>query len=379
MEVAVMLKGNFKRKKLLLLFFVLCLTLTFSPVNAFADDPINSYDTVRSFDNAEMISVLVKKDITFGDGIESYYIANLSEGRYRMYIYEDYGNDSNDYFWVEMYDSEENAVNYENVIVGEGELVNSDNADADYREYVVSGGKYYIVVGAVYKDSNKVAIKFVPLDENGKEMETYDPDDEGDYSDESDMDVPLSNWLTDAEITGFKKSKTYTGKAVKQNLTIKIMTTQGEYRTLVENEDYKVTYKKNKNVGQAKMIISGLEHFKNSPTITKKFKIVPKGSYITNLSSKRTGSKARLAVKWYRQSLKMSESRINGYQVMIATDSKFTKNEKTITFKSYRKNSTTIKNLLRTKTYYCKVRTYKVVDGTRYYSGWSKVKKIKTK
>ena len=48
-----MLKGNFKRKKLLLLFFVLCLTLTFSPVNAFADDPINSYDTVRSFDNAE--------------------------------------------------------------------------------------------------------------------------------------------------------------------------------------------------------------------------------------------------------------------------------------------------------------------------------------
>ena len=38
-----------------------------------------------------------------------------------------------------------------------------------------------------------------------------------------------------------------------------------------------------------------------------------------------------------------------------------------------------ISKLKAKKTYYIQVRTYKTVKGTKYYSAWSKVKKVKTK
>ena len=75
----------------------------------------------------------------------------------------------------------------------------------------------------------------------------------------------------------------------------------------------------------------------------------------------------------------MSKSRITGYQIQLATDSKFTKNKKTVNVKGYKKVSKKVKKLKAKKKYYIRVRTYKTVSGTKCYSDWSKVKVIKTK
>lgn len=68
-----------------------------------------------------------------------------------------------------------------------------------------------------------------------------------------------------------------------------------------------------------------------------------------------------------------------GYQMMIATNSKFTKNKQSYTVKSYKTKTKTIKGLKKGKTYYVKVRAYKTYGDNTQYGAWSKYKKIKCK
>jgi len=51
----------------------------------------------------------------------------------------------------------------------------------------------------------------------------------------------------------------------------------------------------------------------------------------------------------------------------------------TKTVKGYSKTSAKKTSLKAKKKYYVQVRTYKSVNGTRYYSSWSKTKSVKTK
>ena len=70
---------------------------------------------------------------------------------------------------------------------------------------------------------------------------------------------------------------------------------------------------------------------------------------------------------------------IKGYQIQVATDKKFKKNKKTVTVKKQKTTKTTVKKLKAKKKYYVRVRTYKIVNGKKVYSSWSKVKSVKTK
>ena len=70
---------------------------------------------------------------------------------------------------------------------------------------------------------------------------------------------------------------------------------------------------------------------------------------------------------------------VKGYQIQIATDKKFKKNKKTVTVKKQKTTKTTVKKLKAKKKYYVRVRTYKIVNGKKVYSAWSKVKSVKTK
>ncbi|MEI3288334.1 MAG: leucine-rich repeat domain-containing protein [Eubacterium sp.] len=70
---------------------------------------------------------------------------------------------------------------------------------------------------------------------------------------------------------------------------------------------------------------------------------------------------------------------VKGYQVQVATDKKFKKNKKTVTIKKQKTTKTTVKKLKAKKKYYVRVRTYKIVNGKKVYSSWSKVKSVKTK
>ena len=75
----------------------------------------------------------------------------------------------------------------------------------------------------------------------------------------------------------------------------------------------------------------------------------------------------------------MSKLRITGYQIKVATNKGFTKNKKLVTVKGASKVSKKITKLKGKKKYYVKIRTYKTIDGVKYYSKWSKVKSIVTK
>ena len=85
------------------------------------------------------------------------------------------------------------------------------------------------------------------------------------------------------------------------------------------------------------------------------------------------GAKKAISVTW------KNVSGVKGYQVQVATNKKFKKNKKTVTVKKQKKTKTTVKKLKAKKKYYVRVRTYKIANGKKVYSSWSKVKSVKTK
>ena len=157
---------------------------------------------------------------------------------------------------------------------------------------------------------------------------------------------------------------TYNGKTKKPS--VKIYTSKG--KKLTEGDDYKLSRpKSSKKVGKYKIKIT----FKGDYTGTKSiyYTINPKGTKVSSVSA----AKKSLKVKISKQS-----TQTTGYQIQYSTSSKF-KSAKTKTISSYKTTSYTIKSLKAKKTYYVRVRTYKTVDGKKYYSDWSKAVKKKTK
>ena len=166
--------------------------------------------------------------------------------------------------------------------------------------------------------------------------------------------------ISKATVSGIS-NKYYTGKAIKQSPTLKLGT-----RTLKAGTDYTVTYKNNKAVGTATATFTGKGDFTGK--VSKTFKICPKKTAIKKVTSPKT------------KQLKVTYSKVSGvtgYQVTYSTSSKFTK--KTTKSVNVSGTSKTISKLTKGKTYYVKVRTYKTVSGTKYYSGYTAVKKIKVK
>ena len=146
-------------------------------------------------------------------------------------------------------------------------------------------------------------------------------------------------------------------------------------KTLKSGTDYTIKYSNasSKNVGSYTVTITGKGDYTGTTKAT--YKINPKGATI------RAPKKAKKAitVRWKKQTLKMASSRITGYQIQLATDKNFTQNKKTVTVKGYKKVSRKVKGLKKKTKYFVRVRTYKTVSGTKYYSPWSKTKSVKTK
>ena len=97
----------------------------------------------------------------------------------------------------------------------------------------------------------------------------------------------------------------------------------------------------------------------------------PKG---TSIKGKLKTKANNFTVKWKKA------ASVTGYQIQYSTSKKFTK--KTTKIKSVNKASKTkltVKKLKPGKKYYVRIRTYKTVNGTSYYSEWSKAKTVKIK
>ncbi len=176
--------------------------------------------------------------------------------------------------------------------------------------------------------------------------------------------TPSQISLTKATATLKKTSCVYNGKAQKPSVTVKLGS-----KKLTKDKDYKLTYKNNKKVGTASVIITGIGEY--TGTLTKTFKIVPKG---TSISGKVKAKSKGFTVSWKKQ------KSITGYQLQYSTSKKFAKKAtvtKTIKKKSATKWSSG--KLKPNKIYYIRLRTYQTVKGKKYESAWSKAKTVKTR
>jgi len=168
-----------------------------------------------------------------------------------------------------------------------------------------------------------------------------------------------------------KQNIAYNGNARKP--VVKVVNSKG--KDLVKGTDYtvKIRNSKNKvvtkptNVGKYKVTVNFKGKYKDS--VNKYYKIIPKATAIKSLKA----GDNRFTVKWNKRT-----KQVDGYQVRYSTSPKFKSYIQKLV-KGKNVTSKTYKKLKNKKTYYVKVRTYKTVNGTKYFSNWSKVKKIKTK
>ncbi|WP_448903452.1 penicillin-binding Tp47 domain C-containing protein [Eubacterium sp.] len=89
--------------------------------------------------------------------------------------------------------------------------------------------------------------------------------------------------------------------------------------------------------------------------------------------SKTIAKKKSITLKW------KAVKNVKGYEIQVATDKKFKKNKKTISVNRQKATSYIVKKLKAKKTYNVRIRTYKIVNGNKIYSAWSKTKSVKTK
>lgn len=169
-----------------------------------------------------------------------------------------------------------------------------------------------------------------------------------------------NNDITKATVSGIS-TKAFTGKAITQNVTVKVGNT-----VLKNGTDYTVSYSNNKKVGKATVKITGKGKY--GGVITKTFKINPEKQEIQKLTAK---SKA-FFVDW------VQKGSATGYEIQYATNSKFTSAKK-VTITNNKTDKTTVSKLSANKKYYVRVRSYTTVGGTKYYGAWSAVKNVTTK
>lgn len=159
-------------------------------------------------------------------------------------------------------------------------------------------------------------------------------------------------------------SVVWTGKALKPNAKVVAWRIDDAVKAR-EGTDYTLSYKANTNVGWGSVTFHGKGNYDG--TETKNFKILPKGTSLTKLTPTAMGFTA----KWKKQATQTS-----GYQITYASNKSF-KNAKTVTVSGTGAISRKITGLKTVGTYYVKVRTYKNVGKTKFYSGWSGVKSVK--
>ncbi len=159
----------------------------------------------------------------------------------------------------------------------------------------------------------------------------------------------------------------YSGGQKKPSVTVKDV----NGKKLTNGVDYKVSYGVGRrNVGKYSVKVTFIGNFTGSKTLY--FNIYPKN---VKLSSLKAGSK-KFTLKWGKIS-----DQAQGYEIQYSTKSSFAKKyTKSVKVKSYKTVSKTISKLKAKTKYYVRIRAYKKVGKTTYYSlKWSSQKAVTTK
>ena len=246
-------------------------------------------------------------------------------------------------------------------VIAEGSELDAVNIETQ----VVGNG--YAAGAGTYADQAKVTLTAKPLDdaafggwyESGKLISketsfTFRAESGNDRNITAKFCEPIQG--RSAKLS--KTTYVYNGKSQTPAVTIS---------GLKKGQDYTVSYSKNRYVGTATAKITGTGDY--SGTITRTFRIIPKGTTIRTLSK----AKKAFTVKWKKQRIQTT-----GYQIRYSLKSSM-KSSKTVTIT---KNSVTSKRISKLKTkkkYYVQIRSYKSVNKVRYYSSWSSTKKVTTR
>lgn len=161
-------------------------------------------------------------------------------------------------------------------------------------------------------------------------------------------------------------------KSVGQSFTLKpkakgkITYKTGNKKVATVNSKGKVTVK---GTGKATITVTAKATSTYSKSV-KKITVygVPKKPEMKKL----TAGKKKFTVQWKK------DKKADGYQVQYSTDKKFKKNVKSVNV-SKKSTKATVKKLKKRKTYRVRVRSYKKINGKKYYSGWGKVKSVKVR
>ena len=89
----------------------------------------------------------------------------------------------------------------------------------------------------------------------------------GDQSNDASQESTVKKSLSECKVTIPEESVLYTGKTIRPKVTVK----DGSNK-LVKGRDYSVSYRKNRKIGTARVIVKGKGNYKGK--VTKKFKIV---------------------------------------------------------------------------------------------------------
>lgn len=174
-----------------------------------------------------------------------------------------------------------------------------------------------------------------------------------------------SYWIRPVKISYVAVDKTkYTyNKKAQRPLVTKVKA--GDF-TLKKTE-YSVTYSKKSSISVGGYTVTVQSKSPNyDGTVDKTYQINPLGTSITALTA---GSKSA-NVAWKKQTTKMSQTTITGYQIQASLTKDFSTIAAKATVKGAAQSSGKLTGLKAKKVYYVRIRTYKTIGKNTYYSGW---------
>ena len=186
-----------------------------------------------------------------------------------------------------------------------------------------------------------------------------------------------NDWKNESDtILSVKKGAVVNGSQLKDGYVIKIAPGyyEGDYGIIIARKQNNSTSDEKPTTvptpSPTQQVTQPTAHNDTATTLQAKNTVSKPKS--TNPKKVKAAKKA-VSVEWKKV------SGVSGYEIQLATDKKFKKNKKTVNIKKQKTTKTTIKKLKAKKKYYVRVRTYKIVNGKKVYSSWSKVKSVKTK
>lgn len=254
-----------------------------------------------------------------------------------------------------------------------------------YKDAVSSNEKYSRVVIALCDKENNVLEYRVVKVISGKSMTYTLPEIKG-YTKEKDTIKILG---TNDKIS--KVSVVYNKDIKKQTITVKKASYTIPYGTKfnLKNEVKAVgslTFTSNNtNIvsveKQGKKLVvkkPGKVKIKITAGATADYKQTSRIVTIYAVPKKQTIKKVSTAKRKVKVNIK-KDVKATGYQIVAAKNSRFSKGKKVLTKKGTRQVTYTITKLNSRKIYYVKARAYKTIGNKKYFSPWSKVKKIRIK